>query len=167
LRVNAESGARPRPRESAHSYALKLLGMRGYSTRDLRRKLERRGYSHDETAQTMESLTRSGLLDDARLAEQYARSRMVNDSASPRRVMQLLSRYGIARETAEGAVSRVLELEELEPAATAEALARKKLSSLAGLERPIARRRLYGYLARRGFDLDVIRSAVAAVLSAR
>jgi regulatory protein len=163
-RVNAESDARPRPRESAHSYALKLLAMRGYSTRDLRRKLERRDYSPDESAQTVESLMRSGLLDDARFAEQYARSRMVNDSASPRRVVQLLSRYGIPRALAEQAVTRVIETEQLEPSASAEALARKKAVSLKGLEPAVARRRLFAYLARRGFDLEHIRSAVSSAI---
>ncbi|CAN5347340.1 regulatory protein RecX [soil metagenome] len=158
---------RERPRESAHSYGLKLLAMRAYSVRDLGRKLQRRGYSEEEVSETVASFITTGLLDDERFAQQYARSRVVNDSAAPRRVVQLLGRYGIPRGLAEQAVARTIAEEELDPADSAELLARRKAATLAGLEPAVARRRLYGYLARRGFDLDHIRSAVATVLTER
>ena len=153
-----------RPPPTPHAYALQLLAMRAYSTRDLARKLERKGYAREEVEPLIARLTQSGLLDDVRFAEQFARSRIVNDSASPRRVVQLLLRYGIQRPTAEAAVARSIEDEELDTAAAAERVARKKAASLAGLEPAVARRRLYGYLARRGYDLDDIRAAVSAVL---
>lgn len=158
---------RERPRESAHSYGLKLLAMRAYSVRDLGRKLQRRGYPDGEVSETVASFTESGLLDDERFAGQYARSRIVNDSAAPRRVVQLLGRYGIPRDLAEHAVARTIEEEDLNPADSAELLARKKAATLVGLDPAVARRRLYGYLARRGFDLDHIRGAVATVLAER
>ncbi|HEX6250782.1 MAG TPA: regulatory protein RecX [Gemmatimonadaceae bacterium] len=161
------SGPRERPGESAHSYGLKLLAMRAYSVRDLGRKLERRGYPAGEVAETVASFTESGLLDDVRFAAQYARSRIVNDSAAPRRVVQLLGRYGVPRTLAEQAVARTIEEEELNPADSAELLARKKAATLTGLELAVARRRLYGYLARRGFDLEHIRGAVASALADR
>jgi regulatory protein len=164
LRVDSDSAPRERPRESAHSYGLKLLAMRAYSTRDLGRKLRRRGYPEEEVTEVLATFTSSGLLDDDRFAQQYARSRIVNDFAAPRRVVQLLGRYGIARGLAEQAVARTIADEELDPASTAELLARRKAATLTGLEPAVARRRLYGYLARRGFDLDHIRSAVATVL---
>lgn len=156
-----------RPRESAHAYALKLLAMRAYTTRDLGRKLHRRGYSEEEISEMVASFITTGLLDDERFAQQYARSRIVNDSAAPRRVVQLLSRYGIPRSLAEQAVARTIADEQLNPADSAELLARRKAVTLTGLEPAVARRRLYGYLARRGFDLNHIRSAVAMVLAER
>jgi regulatory protein len=156
-----------RPRDPAHTYALKLLTARGYSVRDLGRKLTRRGYPQAEVDATIARLTESGLLDDRRFAEQYARGRIVNDSASPRRVVQLLSRYGIPRAVAESAVQHVIEDEALDPAANAHTLARKRAAALTGLEPAVARRRLYGYLARRGFDLNDIREAVAAAMAER
>jgi regulatory protein len=165
--MNSGSAPRERPRESAHSYALKLLAMRAYTTRDLGRKLQRRGYSEEEVSETVASFITTGLLDDERFAEQYARSRIINDSAAPRRVIQLLGRYGIPRSLAERAVALTIADEQLNPADSAELLARKKAATLTGLEPAVARRRLYGYLARRGFDLDHIRSAVASVLETR
>lgn len=153
-----------RPPPPAHAYALQLLGMRAYSVRDLTRKLDRKGYAAEDVAPVIARLTESGLLDDVRFAEQYARSRIVNDSASPRRVVQLLQRYGILRTAAEAAVARTIEDEELDTAAAAERVARKKAAALTGLEPAVARRRLYGYLARRGYDLDHIRAAVNSAL---
>lgn len=155
-----------RSENSAHGYALQLLTARPYSTRDLRRRLERKGYGAEEAAAVVSRLTESGLLDDSRFAEQYARSRIVNESASPRRVVQLLIRYGIARELAESAVARTIEAEEIDPQEGAERLARKKAATLTGLDPAVARRRLYGYLARRGYDLDHIRSAVSKAMPA-
>ena len=165
--MNRGNVPRERPRESAHSYALRLLAMRAYTTRDLGRKLQLRGYAAEEVAETVTSFTTTRLLDDERFAREYARSRIVNDSAAPRRVVQLLGRYGIPRGPAEQAVARAIEDEELNPADSAELLARRKAATLTGLEPAVARRRLYGYLARRGFDLDHIRSAVASVLARR
>lgn len=160
----ADQNPADRPRESAHSYALRLLTARSHAIRELTRKLARRGYGEEESNGTIARLESSGLLDDARYAEQYARSRIVNDSASPRRVVQLLVRHGVDRRVAEDAVGRVVQDEQLDPGASAQALALKKAATLTGLEPAIQRRRLYGYLARRGFDLDDIRSAVAVAL---
>jgi regulatory protein len=155
---------KPQPREPAHAYALRLLAARAYPVRSLGRKLTQRGYPQPDIDATLARLSESGLLDDRKFAEHYARSRIVNDAASPRRVVQLLSRNGIPHRLAEESVQRVVEDEELDPAENAHVLARKKAAMLAGLEPPVVRRRLYGYLARRGFDLADIRAAVAAAL---
>ena len=151
--------------ESAHAYALRLLAARPYSVRDLRRRLARREYSAEESDQTVDRLCASGLLDDARYAEQFARSRLVNDAASPRRVVQMLVRYGVERGIAERAAASVVREEEVDVRAAAERVARKKMSSLGDLEPRVARRRLYAFLARRGFDVDVIRGTVLRVLT--
>jgi regulatory protein len=159
--------ATERPRESAYAYALKLLAMRSYSIRDMHRKLERRGYPAEEVSSAVEELRAAGLLDDVRFAEQYARSRIANDAASPRRVVQLLFRFGITRTIAEEAVQRVMHDEALDPRVNAELLARKKAAGIADVEPAILRKRLYGYLARRGFALSDIRAVVDPLVKER
>lgn len=154
----------PRPDDSAHAYALRLLTARAYSTRELQRRLARRGISQTESNTVVGNLTRSGLLDDARYAEQFARGKIVNDSASPRRVALLLARKGIERTVADAAVARVVEDERIDPVVAAERVAKRKLASLEGLDPRVARQRLYAYLARRGYDVDVIRVVSASVL---
>lgn len=150
-----------RPQSSPHEYALRLLTARSYTVRDLRRKLVQREYAAEEVATTIERLERSGLLDDASYAERFARGKLVNENASKRRVTQLLVRKGIAPELAAEATARVIEIEEVDAAASIEKVARKKLQTLTGLDPRVARQRLFAFLARRGYDLDDIKQAVS------
>lgn len=153
----------PRPQSSPHEYALRLLTARSYTVRDLRRKLVQREYSPADVVATIERLERSGLLDDASYAERFARGKLVNEHASRRRVAQLLVRKGIAADVVRDAIARVVETEDVDPAAAIEKVARKKLRTLTGLDPRVARQRLFAFLARRGYDLDDIKRVVARV----
>ncbi|MGI8618801.1 MAG: regulatory protein RecX [Gemmatimonadaceae bacterium] len=159
----ADADGAPRPQSSPHEYALRLLTARSYTVRDLRRKLVQREYSPDEVVATIERLERSGLLDDASYAERFARGKLVNESASRRRVAQLLVRKGIAPEIVEGAIARVVEVEEVDAAASIEKVARKKMQNLTGLDPRVARQRLFAFLARRGYDLDDIKQIIRLI----
>ncbi|MCR4338693.1 MAG: recombination regulator RecX [Gemmatimonadaceae bacterium] len=162
-RPRAAADAPPRPQSSPHEYALRLLTARSYTVRDLRRKLVQREYPPEEVAATIERLERSGLLGDASYAERFARGKLVNDSASRRRVGQLLVRKGIAADVVEDAIARVVETEDVDAAAAIEKVARKKMLTLIGLDPRVARQRLFAFLARRGYDLDDIKRTVARV----
>ncbi len=157
----AAAGDAPRPRGSPHEYALRLLTARSYTVRDLRRKLVQREYSPEEVAGTIERLERSGLLDDASYAERFARGKLVNEGASRRRVAQLLVRKGIGAQLVADAIARVVETEQVDSAVSIEKVARKKLQTLQGLDPRVARRRLFAFLARRGYELDEIKRTVS------
>lgn len=156
-----DTGAPSRPQSSPHEYALRLLTARSYTVRDLRRKLVQREYPPEEVAATVERLGRSGLLDDVSYAERFARGKLVNESASRRRVAQLLVRKGIPAEIVQDAIARVVEAEEVDPATSIDKVARKKLHTLEGLDPRVSRQRLFAFLARRGYELDEIKRAVA------
>jgi regulatory protein len=151
------------PRPTAYNYALNLLAARPYSTQSLRRKLVQKEYLADEVSSTIDRLLDNGLLNDARYAEQYARSKMLATGASKRRLQQDLYRKGIKGDTATDAIAAVLETEEIDPAEVIERVARKKLAQLGDLEPPVVRRRLFAFLARRGYDLDEIKRVVAVL----
>jgi regulatory protein len=146
---------------TAYNYALNLLAARPYSTQSLRRKLVQRQYTPDEVAGAIERLTDNGLLNDARYAEQYARSKILSAGASKRRLQQELYRKGIKGETATNAIASVIEDEEIDPAEMIERVAKKKLAQLGDLEPLVLRRRLFAFLARRGYELEDIKSVVA------
>ena len=57
----------------------------------------------------------------------------------------------------------VFEEEGVDQRAVVEEAARRKLRSLLKLDPAVRRRRLYAFLARRGYDGDDIRNAMAAV----
>jgi regulatory protein len=149
------------PRPTAYNYALNLLAARPYSTQSLRRKLVQKEYSAEEVSATIERLTENGLLNDARYAEQYARSKILSAGASKRRLQQELYRKGIKGDTATNAIASVIEEEEIDPAEMIERLAKKKLAQLGNLEPLVLRRRLFAFLARRGYELEDIKSVVA------
>jgi regulatory protein len=148
-------------RPTAYNYALNLLAARPYSTQSLRRKLVQKEYPADEVTSALERLTANGLLNDSRYAEQYARSKILSAGASKRRLQQELYRKGIKGETVTNAIASVIEEEEIDPAEMIERIARKKLAQLGDLEPLVVRRRLFAFLARRGYELDEIKSVVA------
>ena len=152
---------------STFDRALGLLAFRSRSARELRRRLVQKGEVAERVDRTIERLTTAGLLDDAEYARQLARSKLLGQGASKRRLAQELFKRGVARQVADEAISDVIEDESIDEETVVASLVRKKLRSLSD-EDPVAqRRRLYGFLARRGYSSDVIRRALQAELHDR
>ena len=148
-------------RPTAYNYALNLLSARPYAVRALHRKLIQKEYSTADADDAIRRLVDNGLLDDARYAEQYARSKILSTGASKRRLQQDLYRKGIKPDVATDAISQVIDDEEIDTAAVVEKVARKKLAQLGDLEPLVLRRRLFAFLARRGYDVDEIKRVVS------
>ena len=146
---------------SAYNYALNLLSARPYATRALHRKLIQKQYSAADADDAIRRLVDNGLLNDAKYAEQYARSKMLSTGTSKRRVQQDLFRKGITGDLATNAIANVLESEEIDPEAVLARVAKKKLAQLGDLEPLVLRRRLFAFLARRGYDVDEIKRVVS------
>ncbi len=151
---------------SAYDYALVLLAARPYSERDIRRKLIMKAFPPTDVDAAVDRLLSSGLIDDRRYAEQFARGRLLGRGASRLRLKQQLFTRGIRGELADAAIDEVIDDEAVDPDAIAENAARRKLASMAGLDRVVVRRRLYGHLARAGFTPEMIRAAMKKVLGA-
>ena len=149
---------------TAYNYALNLLAARPYTTRSLHRKLIQREYPAADADDAIRRLVANGLLDDAKYAEQYARSKMTLTGASRRRLQQDLFRKGIKPEIANEAIDAVIEQENIDTAAVVERVARRKLAQMGELEPLVLRRRLFSFLARRGYDLDEIKSVVSRLV---
>jgi len=145
-----------------HSYdrALNMLAFRARSSSELARSLVRKGEEKAHVDWAIARLQEQGLLDDAAFARAFTRSKVVGGKQSRRRVEQELARKGVARTVAGEAIDDVFEDEAVDQRSIVEEAARKKLRSLAGLDPAVQRRRLYAFLARRGYDLDDIRAAI-------
>ena len=146
-----------------HDRALRLLTVRARSTVELRRKLLGPGIDAARVDALLERLSRVGLLDDAAYARQVARSKALGTGASRRRVRQELARRGVPRQVTTDAIEEVFEDEGVDEREQAVAAARKRARVLASLPAEVRKRRLYAFLARRGYDPDTIRRALAAV----
>ena len=152
--------------KTAYNQALDALSRRSRSTVELSRWLKERDWPADDIADVIERLTACGLLDDVKYAAQFARNRVLDRKLSKRRVLGELGRRGIAKETASAAVAELIEEEGVDEEAVVEAIAVRKARSLAKLDRETAYRRLLGFLARRGYDSDVVRRVTKRVLTA-
>jgi regulatory protein len=144
--------------------ALNLLALRARSATELQRSLIRRGEPPDQVETAIQRLLRAGFLDDASFARQFTRSRVLGAGLSRRRLSTELARRGVARQIADAAIEDVFGEESVDEAGTLERVARKKLKMLARLDQPTQRRRLYAYLARRGYDSDDIGRVVGTLL---
>ena len=148
---------------TAYEYALNLLAARAYSVRNLKRKLDQKGFPPEEAAKALERLEASGYLNDQKFAEEFARQRLVVAGASIRRVEQDLVKRGINPAEAKAAASRVAAEEGVEFGESIERLARKKIASMGDLDVRTRRNRVFGFLARKGYDLDDINSALSRI----
>jgi regulatory protein len=153
------------PAPTAYNYALNLLSARPYSTSALYRKLIQKQYSAADADDAIRRLLDNGLLNDAKYAEQYARSKILTTGASKRRLQQDLYRKGIKADVATNAIASVIEQEEIDTDAVVERVAKKKLAQMGDLEPPVLRRRLFAFLARRGYDLDEIKAVLSRLIS--
>ncbi|HSU97323.1 MAG TPA: regulatory protein RecX [Gemmatimonadaceae bacterium] len=149
--------------QTPYNRALDLLSARPYTVRQLRRKLIQKEVPADEADAVIERLVGAGLLDDERYALAYARSKLVGQGSSARRISQDLARKGVSTELSKQAIEQVVIDEEIDTRAVIERVARKKLASMGDLEPVVLRRRLFAFLARRGYEMDEIREVVAAV----
>lgn len=146
--------------QRTYDRALDLLAVRARAARDLARTLVRKGESPRHVEAAVVRLQELGFLDDAAFARQFARAKLAGPGFSRRRLQAELARRGVAREVVDAALADVLADEEVDADAVIDRVAAKKLRTLAGLSREVQRRRLYAFLARRGYDPDEIRAAM-------
>jgi regulatory protein len=104
-------GMRSNPRqldvEGLWQYGLRVLGMRGYAVAELRDKLARRAARAEDVATILARLKQYGYLDDRRYAENYAASRLANESLGRFRVVQDLRKRRVAPAVVEAVVGEV------------------------------------------------------------
>lgn len=144
--------------------ALAMLAFRARAARELRRSLLAKGERADHVDAAIARLTALGHLDDASFARQFVRARMTGAGLSARRLESELFRRGIPSAVAAAAVAEVVADEAIDTDALLEELARRRVRALGDLEPLARRRRLYAFLARRGYGPDEIRRVLDIVL---
>jgi regulatory protein len=150
---------------ATYDRALNMIALRARASAELRRLLIRKGEAAEFVDVAIERLVRAGFLDDASFAKQFTRSKAVGAGLSRRRVQQELARRGVARDVADAAIAEVFDEEHVDEEGTLERVARKKMKSLARLDVAVQRRRLYSFLARRGYDSDDIARTLRTVVN--
>jgi len=156
--------------EAAYLVALRMLAARPRAINELMFRLRDRGHNPSAVAEAVGRLESKGLLDDAEFARHFTRVRLSRGHGPPRILTDLLSR-GVERRLAERAIDDVVEVEGVDPAEEARALALKRARQMGDLPAATLRRRLLAYLARRGHRgwevTDVVEGVVGEVAGRR
>lgn len=149
---------------NARTDALLILSRRAVSHNEMVRKLQRKEHARALSEAIADELVARGAIDDERYAQAIAASLTRGKPAGARLISAKLAQRGIARSTADKAARDALQ--EHDPVHDATELAKKRLSRMsAKLDKPAIQRRLFGLLARRGFDPDVCAKAVRSAMA--
>lgn len=140
----------------ARQAALRLLAVRPRSAAELARRLRMKGYGPEIGEEVVARLREQGLIDDAAFAGSLVRDRVRLRPQGARRMAGELRAKGVDEATARAAIAETLDDEATDETELARRAA-AKWRPRAGEEPAAARRRLHGFLARRGFDGETIR----------
>jgi regulatory protein len=158
------SEGKPKPIEDkdvvtrARNSAYRLLTCRARSRAEIVDKLREKGFKDDVVGRVLADLERYGYINDRRFAEQWAASRVRGRGLGPRRIEQELKQKGISREMIREVLSETFPSEDED--AAAKKAAERKLRSMRNLEPAVRKRRLAGFLERKGFSPEIIRSLI-------
>lgn len=159
----ADALGRAADEEAAYRTILRALHRRSHARADLARRLVRRGHAADAVEAALGRAEQHGFLDDAAFATHYVQTRSQRGRGPARLVRDLLA-LGVARSLIDSAVTGQWPAD-ADPSAVPTALAARRAAQMGDLPRPVKRRRLLAFLARRGFTgadaMDAVREAFA------
>lgn len=138
--------------DSAYIAALKMLGGRELSERQVRQRLTRRGYDEDEIEAAIRRLTQDRSIDDERAARAMAHAETSLKKRGRLRVARRLEAAGIAPAVAQRAIQDTFETIDAD-ALIASAL-QKRLRGREQIADDREFQRLYRYLVGQGFESD-------------
>ncbi len=149
--------------EAAWRTVLRSLERRSFSTGELRRRLRQKGHPQAAIDFAIQRATERRLLDDQAFARNFVESR-AGRGRGPARLRQDLRALSVPEPFIEAA----LQAQWPEPEAAldlAEGLATRRARQLGAIPRDVKRRRLLGFLARRGFSGSRVAELVRRILN--
>ena len=165
-------------RWQAREAAFRLLSHRPRTRQELRLRLLRKGFKGDVLDDCLNTLTALGYLDDDAFARSFVMERLRLRPRGRRRLEQELRQKGVEGGKVERAIEEVFRVEEVREEELAREAAcawlrRQPASARASIARDDrspecerARRRLHGFLARRGFTGSLASLAFSAAVEA-
>ena len=131
-----------------------------YSKNEMEQRLEREGFSAKAIKTTIEELIHSGHIRDRKYAENWIVRRQKTNPRGKTLLKNELVDKGIDRETAEQVVANVETEDEMKVALQ---IAQKRAKQYERLPIHVAKRRLHGFLARRGFGAETVRHVLEQI----
>lgn len=141
----------------AKAYALKLLGYRARSRKEMLERLRGKGFAVEDIEKTVQYLEDLDLINDETLASDLFVHAMNYKSLGEKGIRTFLIQRGIDRTLIDRTMSaHTPDMEEK----TAMAFIERKIRSLGGHPEEAVRRRLWGMLRRRGISGEVIKRVI-------
>jgi regulatory protein len=144
----------------ARELCLRLLTDRARTRHELAEILAQEEVPAPVASGVLDRLEELRLLDDEAYAEAFVRSRQ-RSGVARRSMGRELQTKGVPQGAADAALEQIDAEQER---ATALSFATRRAARTAGMPEAVRRRRLYGFLARRGYPSDVVSSVVDQVL---
>jgi len=141
--------------------ALLLLTTRPRSIKEIRTRLRQKGFSAAAIDAALAKAEGWNYVDDEAFARFWVENREANRPRGRRLLEQELRDKGVDREI----VRNVIDDADIDERAAAAELAKVKLRSYSNLEPEVARRRLTGFLARKGYGFDIVKHALAEAMA--
>lgn len=141
--------------EVAYQAAMRALDRRPHTEKELRRKLEPKGFKPETMDATLARLRNAGLVSDHQFAQSWIENRTVFRPRSHRAITMELRQKGISDENIQTALEDSPTEEQL-----AQLAAQHYARRLSGLDWQTFRQKLGGHLARRGFNYETASQAV-------
>ena len=131
-----------------------------YTKNEMEQRLAREGFSTKAIETSIEELIHSGHIRDRKYAENWIVRRQKSNPRGKMLLKNELVNKGIDRETAEQVVANVETEDETKVALQ---LAQRRLKQYKRLPVHVAKRRLHGFLARRGFGSEIVRHVLEQI----
>jgi regulatory protein len=145
----------------AKNYALERLQGDTYTKTQMQECLDAEGFSRQAVRETLEYLEQFNYIRDKKYATWWVNRRRRSNPKGKQLLKQELLSKGVDENAANSVVDRIGDEDE---AAMALQLAQKQAKRYRSLQPQAARRRLYAFLRRRGFDHDLIQKTLAQAL---
>lgn len=137
--------------------ALRLLSGRDYTTQGLQRKLQLRGFAASDAKASIERLVNDGYIDDRRYAERFITTARESGRFTGYRLRQELQHRGVSADLLDELLQKQPDQDrELEQARMLVARRYSSFDPLLADDRE--RRRVAGFLQRRGYRMALINS---------
>ncbi len=149
------------PEASAREIVLRKLAVQSRTRVELERALLERDVPEEAAAAVLDRMTEVGLVDDVTFAHDWVASRQQRRHLSKTALRRELQTKGVDRDVIDDALADVGGVDEHSAALD---LASRRASTMGGLAREVAYRRLGGVLARRGFSASVVTQVLGEVL---
>lgn len=162
--VEQDDDEADRQSKKVSAVTIRQLARRGMSRWELEQVLVKREIEPEAFAPELDRLEALGVIDDASLAVSLAFTQHSRKGLGRTAIKQELNRRHIDPELIEIALADIADEDELERATE---LAVKRIGQLSSYDDETVRRRLHGFLSRKGYSSGIVRQALDAAFASR